>query len=113
MPQRKIAAVPRPEVLQLYKEVDPGLPALLIQAADRQLEREYRYALQGQGIAAMGMVLVIGGFVYLVMMGHHEAAGSLLGTGLVGLVLAFLRSRLGTPESSEKEESIEMAAPYN
>jgi hypothetical protein len=44
------------------------------------------------GLAAFSGV--VGGFIYLVMHGHPEAAGGLLATGVLGLIGTFLRSRL-------------------
>lgn len=103
MAKKSSAIALRPEVYQLYKEVDPALPMFLLQVRDRQLEREYKYASRGQWIAAIGMVGVIGGFIYLVMKGHEYAAGSLLGTGAIGLVLAFVRTRLLASPTEQAE----------
>ena len=82
------------EVLQAYKSVDEKLPALIIQAIDNQLAREYRYAFGGHIIAGAGLLLITGGFIYLVMQNHAVAAGSLLGTGVLGFLLGVVRARL-------------------
>ncbi|MFZ1086389.1 MAG: hypothetical protein WAN35_15615 [Terracidiphilus sp.] len=42
----------------------------------------------------MALILVLGGFVYLVMQGHPIEAKILLGAGVLGLVASFIRARL-------------------
>ena len=55
---------------------------------------EYRYAMAGLAIAGLGMLSVVGGFIYLVMNGHPQAAGCLLGAGILSLITAFIKTRL-------------------
>lgn len=83
-----------PEILQLYKNIHESLPALVIQALDAQLKREYRYAVGGQIVAGIALILMAGGFVYLVMNGHDKPAYILLGAGVLNTVSGFLRARL-------------------
>jgi hypothetical protein len=83
-----------PEILQLYKQVNDSLPDLIVQAIDGQLKREYRYALGGQVVAGLALVLMAGGFVFLVMNGHERPAYALLGAGVLNIIGGFLRARL-------------------
>jgi hypothetical protein len=94
MTKKESFLVPSPEELQRYQTVDPTLPTVLIQVRDRELRREFIYAASALSVAALGLVMVIGGFVYLVMQGHPTAAGSLLGAGVLGLIAGFIRARL-------------------
>jgi hypothetical protein len=101
-----------PEILNLYKGISDALPVLIVQAIDAQLRREYRYAIGGQVVAGVALVLMGGGFVFLVMNGHDKSAYSLLGAGVLNVIGGFLRSRLsdrggkhrGTQEKSEGPE---------
>jgi hypothetical protein len=94
MAKQQVSLVPSPEQLQRYQAINPALPALLFQARDRQLHREFVYAVLALGIAALALILVLGGFVYLVMQGHPTEAKILLGAGVLGLIAAFIRARL-------------------
>jgi hypothetical protein len=96
-----------PEILQLYRNIHESLPVLIVQALDAQLKREYRYAVGGQIVAAIALILMAGGFVYLVMNGHERPAYLLLGAGVLNTIGGFLRARLserarGRPDSSEQ-----------
>jgi len=90
----KKSLLPSPAQLQLYKQVDLRLPELVIQVADREAHREYRYAVAGMASSAILFLSLVGGFVYLVMNDHPKSAGALLGAGVLGLVHAMLRARL-------------------
>jgi hypothetical protein len=90
----KNSLLPSPAQLNLYKQVDLRLPELVIQVADREAHREYRYALAGMGSSAVLFLCVVGGFVYLVMNDHPKSAAALLGAGALGLIHAILRARL-------------------
>jgi len=92
MAKQQVSLVPSPEQLQRFQAVDPTLPALVFQARDRQLHREFVYAGMALGIAALGLILVVGGFVYLVMQGHSLEAKVLLGAGVLGLIAGFVRA---------------------
>jgi hypothetical protein len=83
-----------PEILSFYKQIDEALPVLIVQAIDRQLKREYLYAFGGQIIAGLALLLVAGGFVFLVMNGHETPAYVLLGAGVLNTIGGFLRARL-------------------
>jgi hypothetical protein len=56
--------------------------------------RQFLYAALSLGGGILVALALIGGFIYLVMEGHPEAAGSLLGAGALSLVSGFLASRL-------------------
>jgi len=94
-----------PEILHLYKGVSEALPVLIVQAIDGQLRREYGYALGGQIVAGLALILMAGGFVFLVMNGHEKPAYVLLGAGVLNVIGGFLRARLtdGNREKSDKE----------
>jgi hypothetical protein len=89
-----------PEILQFYKGIDASLPALIVQAIDSQLKREYRYALGGQIVAGGALLLMAGGFIFLVMNGHETPAYVLLGAGVLNTIGGFLRARLSGPSRS-------------
>jgi hypothetical protein len=91
-----------PEILQLYKGISEALPVLIIQAIDGQLRREYKYALGGQIVAGLALVLLAGGFVFLVMNGHERPAYALLGAGVLNVIGGFLRARLS--DAGEKHQ---------
>jgi cation transporter-like permease len=65
-----------------------------LQVRNRELRREFVYAAMALGIAALALILVLGGFVYLVMQGHPTEAKILLGAGVLGLIASFVRARL-------------------
>jgi hypothetical protein len=94
MAKQQVSLVPSPEQLEQFQKLDPALPALVLHARDRELQREFIYAAMALGVAGLALVLVLGGFVYLVMQGHPTAAGSLLGAGVLGLIAGFIRARL-------------------
>lgn len=75
-----------PEILQLYKGINEALPVLIVQAIDGQLRREYRYAFAGQIVAGLALILMAGGFVFLVMNGHEKPAYVLLGVGVLNVI---------------------------
>ena len=94
MAKNQVSLVPSPEQLEQFRKVDPELPALVMLASERELARDFAYAVIALGVAALALILVLGGFVYLVMQDHPTAAGSLLGAGVLGLIWGFLRARL-------------------
>jgi len=69
-------------------------PVLIVQAIDGQLRREYRYAVGGQIVAGLALILLSGGFVFLVMNGHERPAYALLGAGVLNVIGGFIRARL-------------------
>jgi small-conductance mechanosensitive channel len=77
-----------------FQPVDPTLPALVLQARDDKLHPEFTYAAIALGVAAVALILVLGGFVYLVMQGRQTEARILLGAGVLGLVASFVRAGL-------------------
>ncbi len=96
MRQEQSGIVLNPEILQLYKGINEALPALIVQAVDAQLKREYRYALGGQIVAGLALLLMAGGSVFLVMNGHEKPAYVLLGAGVLNVIGGFLRARLSS-----------------
>lgn len=90
-----LGIVLNPEILLFYKGINEALPVLIIQSIDGQLKREYKYALGGQIVAGIALVLMAGGFVFLVMNGHETPAYALLGAGVLNVIGGFLRGRLG------------------
>ena len=90
-----------PDILQAYKKIDEPLPLLIVQAIDGQLQREYKYALIGQIVAGTALVLMAGGFIFLVMNGHDKPAYALLGAGVLNIVGGFLRARLAGGDGKE------------
>jgi hypothetical protein len=89
-----LGVVLNPEILLFYKGINEALPVLIVQSIDSQLKREYRYALGGQIVAGIALVLMAGGFVFLVMNGHERPAYALLGAGVLNVIGGFLRARL-------------------
>jgi hypothetical protein len=106
MARTQTSVVLNPAELELYASVDPQLPALITQVRDRQLEREYNYAMMGLRIAGLGLFLVIGGFMYLVMNGHPQSAAWLLGSGGLTAIAGFQRARYRLPEGA-KDPAVE------
>ncbi len=103
----RIAARPQsvvlsPTILDAYSQIDKSLPALVVQAQQIEATQEYRYALVALLTGGVLMLALIGGFVYLVMMGHPRAASTLLGAGVLGIVLAFIRARLRKEQEGPK-----------
>lgn len=94
MSKEQMSLVPSPEQLERFQKVHPDLPALVLKARDRELQREFVYAAIALGVAALALILVLGGFVYLVMQAHPTEAKILLGAGVLGLIASFLRARL-------------------
>ena len=72
-----------------YPEAGPEVALAIIRM-------EYRYAMAGLAIAGVGLVSIVGGFIYLVMNGHPQAAGCLLGAGVLSLITAFIKTRLSS-----------------
>jgi|SRR5271157_2108727 len=99
----KTSLLPSPEQLQHYYKVDPGLPELIVQAATDEARWEFWYAVASLAGGVITVLSAVGGFVYLVMNNHPQAAGSLLGTGVLGLIQGFIRARLRLPESNRAE----------
>jgi len=91
-----------PDVLLAYKQIDAALPMLIVQSIDGQLKREYRYALGGQFVAGIALILMAGGFVFLVMNGHEKPAYFLLGAGVLNVIGGFLRARLNSASGKQK-----------
>jgi hypothetical protein len=96
MAKEQVSLVPSPDLLEQFQRVDSALPALVLQARDSELYREFVYAILALGVAALALILVLGGFVYLVMQGRPTDAKILLGTGVLGLIAGFVRARLRT-----------------
>jgi hypothetical protein len=65
MAKEPVSLIPSPEQLLRYQAIDPGLPALVFQAKDRQLHREFVYAALALGVAALALILVLAGLFIL------------------------------------------------
>jgi hypothetical protein len=100
-----------PEILKLYRGVSEDLPVLIVQAIDGQLKREYRYAFGGQIVAGIALILMAGGFIFLVMNGHETPAYVLLGAGVLNTIGGFLRARLNDGGSKELEKKAQAEEP--
>jgi len=99
-----LGIVLNPEILQFYKGINDALPVLVVQAIDGQLKREYRYALGGQIVAGAALILMAGGFIFLVMNGHEKPAYVLLGAGVLNVIGGFLRARLSNAGGKDREK---------
>ena len=99
----QLGVVLSPEILQLYKGISEALPVLIVQAIDAQLRREYRYALGGQVVAGIALILMAGGSVFLVMNGHEKPAYFLLGAGVLNVIGGFLRARLNSGDGRKNQ----------
>jgi hypothetical protein len=98
---QKTSLLPNPQQLQLFKEVDPRLPELIVSIQGQEARHDFWYALAGMLSSSVLFLSVVGAFVYLVMHDHPKAAGTLLGAGVLGLIQAMLRSRLRSPDKSK------------
>jgi hypothetical protein len=88
------SVVPSPEQLVLYANAGEHIPLAIIRARTDAAKMEYRYAMAGLAIAGIGLVSVVGGFIFLVIYGHPKAAAALLGAGILSLISAFIKTRL-------------------
>ena len=90
----QVSLVLHPGQLAEFGKIDPKLPALILEARREELRRNFLYAvlslLAGLSIACG----TLGRFIYLVMQDHASAGALLLGGGVLGLGLGFVRSRL-------------------
>jgi hypothetical protein len=94
MAQERISVVPNPALLQEFQRVSPDLPAKIVDAGQAELAREFQYALVSLVFGGLVSLAIIGGFVFLVIQNHPQAAGALLGTGVLNIVTGFLRNRI-------------------
>lgn len=101
MVRTQTSVVLSPEQLQEYGKIDPSLPELVLRSRDHELQREFLYAIGSLTAGVLCLFSIVGGYIYLVINGHSEAATGLLGTGVLSLIGGFVRSRL---RSSEQEE---------
>jgi hypothetical protein len=65
-----------------------------ITALDRADQREHSYALVALICGTSSFLSVMAGFIYLVLQGHTQAAGLLLGAAVLAIVGQIIRSRL-------------------
>jgi hypothetical protein len=68
----------------------------IIAARNEAVKMEYRYAMAGLAIAGLGLISVVGGFIFLVMYNHPQAAACLLGAGILSLIGGFIKTRLSS-----------------
>jgi uncharacterized SAM-binding protein YcdF (DUF218 family) len=74
--------------------VSPELPALVMKEWSYRHRRAFWFALVSLVIGGLIGLSLVAGFIYLVMQGHHKAAGLLLGAGALGMVAGFRSARL-------------------
>ncbi len=92
--EEQTSLVLNPEQLALYLEIDPALPAIIVQARNQEIQRRFIYAMASLGAGVIVVLAIFSSFIYPVMNGHTEAASALLGVSVLGLVGGFVRSRL-------------------
>jgi uncharacterized membrane protein len=90
---KRIAVVPSPALLAEYNNINPNLPLSIVEAGQRELAREFQYAIVFLVFGGCISLSIIGGFVYLAMQDHPTAAGALLGAGVLNMVTGFVRNR--------------------
>jgi hypothetical protein len=90
-----------PEQLQEYGKIDPSLPGLVLRGRDHELQREFLYAIGSLTAGVIAFLSIVGGYVYLVMHEHPNAAAALLGTGVLSLIGGFIRARLRTADRGQ------------
>jgi len=88
--------LPAPEVLYLYREVDPSYPTFIKDLAAKELMRNFIYEVAAViGGILFGLALV-GSFTFLVYTNHPTMAGFLLGVNALGFAGKLLgKSRRG------------------
>jgi hypothetical protein len=82
-----------PTVSDLAK-LTPEVASEVLRFADRVNQRETGYATLGAVCGASCFLCCAGVFVYLVETGHPAAAGTVLGTAVLGIVGKFIDSRI-------------------
>lgn len=92
--RKQTSLILNPEQLAQYARLDRELPALIVKARDNELKRQFAYAVLSLVCGILALLTVVGGFIFLVLRGHAQAAAALLATGVLGLIGGFLRSRL-------------------
>jgi hypothetical protein len=102
-----------PALLEAYGHIDIALPALVVRAQQIERTQEFSYALVGLLTGGVLMLALISGFVYLVMMGHTGPATTLLGAGVLGIVLAFIRARLRNEQELHTERVLKTPVARN
>lgn len=103
--------IPRPEDLQKYRDVDPGLPDRILAMAERTLDltekqTDHRIEMERRSILGMNFranvglwlgfilaVVVLGGSGWLIDRGHDAAGTTVASIDLVGLVGVFVYGR--------------------
>jgi hypothetical protein len=88
------AVVLSPDQLQLYGDVHPDLPAQVVISIREARQQEFGYAMRSLMCGITGFVLVVSLFTYLVMNSHETPAYTLLGGGVISVILGFIRARL-------------------
>jgi hypothetical protein len=94
MARRPVSLVPSPEILERLAAISPSLAELSIQLRENELRRQFTYAIAGLAAALVGFLAVIAGYIFLVIHQFPEAAGGLLGAGMLALIMGFIRARL-------------------
>jgi hypothetical protein len=94
MASTKFAVVPSPDQLAKFAAVDPALPARILEAGDRELNREFLYAVLSATYGIIALLSVVGGYIFLTLHGFAHSAAGLLAAGVLSLIGGFVRSRL-------------------
>jgi hypothetical protein len=95
------AVILSPEQLQLYGDVHPDLPLQVVISLRESRREEFLYAMRSLTFGIGGFVLVVLSFVFLVEQAHETPAYSLLGGGVISVILGFIRARLRQKELKE------------
>ncbi len=107
---------PPPQILERYKDIDPGFPERIIKMAEKEgdhrramqkmaMEKTFSLMARGQIFALFVATLGLGVAGFSIWLNHPTAGAIIGGTSLVALVTAFLKgprkqSALPTKESS-------------
>ena len=91
-PKKKAGFALLPKVSDLTVLSDDGIRAVL-DTVSRVNERETRHATIRMGIAGFCFAVCVASFTYLVMGGHDKAAGLVLGTTVMGVVIQMINAR--------------------
>ena len=99
------AVVLSPEQLQLYGDVHPDLPGQVVLSIREARRQEFQYAVLALMCGIGGFVLVVLLFAILVVKGFETPAYTLLCTGVLSVILGFIRARLRQQENTDKQKA--------
>ena len=75
-------------------KMSDGQTVAVMRVVERRHQQEFVYAMAGMIGGTACFLMIIVAFVYLIMEGHTHAAGGVLGTGVLGIVLQMFKGRL-------------------